>query len=190
MKAAFTFGARCIPARMIPPLFGICLALATLAAAPAAMAEPACDPNQLSFAVDSESGQFDGMSHSGTLLVLRNLGPAACAVPARPELAFLDANRQPLAVSPQRPPPGMHPGPVIPPVAVPVGAELTSEARWVSSDAFGANNCVAPAFVALAMGSHTFVAPLETHLCGAAGQKPSYTVTLLRRDPAYRPPAR
>ncbi|CAM3427356.1 DUF4232 domain-containing protein [Bordetella sputigena] len=154
-----------------------------------AHAEPACDPGQLSFAIDREDGQFDGMSHSGALLVLRNLGTTVCTVPARPELGFLDAGRQPLGVSRQQPP-GMHPGPVIPPVAVPPGAELTGEARWVSSDAFDANNCVATAFITLAIGPRTFVAPLRTQLCGPAGKQPSYSVTLLRRDPVYTPPPR
>jgi hypothetical protein len=159
---------------------------------------PACDPAQLSFAIDREGGQFDGMSHSGTLLVLRNLGPGTCSVPGRPVVAFLDANRKTLPVS-LRTSPGMHPGPVILPVAVPPGAELTSEARWVSSDAYGANNCVSPRFIALSLGLQTqagaagdqrFSAPLETQLCGPAGQHPTYTVTLLRPDPRYAPPAR
>jgi hypothetical protein len=150
---------------------------------------PACDPDQLSFAVDRENGQFDGMSHSGTLLVLRNLGSQACSVPARPEISFLDNGHNALPVSLGQTP-GMHPGPVILPVVVPPGAELTSEARWVSSDAYGANNCVSPEFIALAIGPRTLVAPLSTHICGPAGQHPSYTVTLLRRDPPYEPARR
>jgi len=146
--------------------------------------EPACDPAQLSFAVDREGGQFDGMSHSGTLLVLRNLGPRACSVPARPVLNFLDEQRKPLDVV-LREQPGMHPGPVILPVAVPVGAELTSAARWVSSDAYGADNCVSPSFISLSFGGTAHTAPLRTHMCGPAGKRPDYSTTLFRRDPAY-----
>jgi hypothetical protein len=152
-------------------------------------AVPPCDAAQLSFGVDRENGQFDGMSHSGALLVLRNLGPGTCAVPARPELRFLDAQRRPLAVAP-REPAGMHPGPVILPVAVPVGAELTSEARWVSGDAYGADNCVSPEFVALSLAGHTMIAPLGTHMCGPAGKAPAYTATLFHRDPPYVAPPR
>ncbi|AOB33758.1 hypothetical protein AKI39_14960 [Bordetella sp. H567] len=164
--------------------------MAALTAVGAARAEPACDPAQLSFAVDREGGQFDGMSHSGTLLVVRNLGPNTCTVPARPEVGFLDAAQHPLPVSLQRPA-GMHPGPVLPPVAVPPGAELTSEARWVSSDAFGAGNCVASAFISLSIrGQPHFTVPLATQLCGPAHAAPSYSLTLLRRDPVYAAPAR
>lgn len=187
MKQLSFRGARRSPASL---LF-FCAGVAALGALSigTAHAEPACDPGQLSFAIDREDGQFDGMSHSGALLVVRNLGTTVCSVPARPELGFLDAKRQPLGVSRQQPP-GMHPGPVIPPVAVPPGAELTSEARWVSSDAFGANNCVTPAFATLTIGPRAFVAPLATQLCGPAGKQPSYSVTLLRRDPAYTPKPR
>jgi hypothetical protein len=147
---------------------------------------PACDPAQLSFKVDAKNGQFDGMSHSGTLLVLHNLGPARCTVPARPELSFLDAGRNPLAVSP-RAVPGMHPGPVMLPVVIPAGATLTSEARWVSSDAYGAGNCVTSGFVALSLARRRLTVPLESHLCGPANQNPSYTVTPLHRDAGNKP---
>jgi hypothetical protein len=146
---------------------------------------PPCDVAQLSFAVDRQGGYFDGMSQSGTLLVVRNLGPQACSVPARPELIFMDAHGKPLPVS-ARQQPGMHPGPVILPVAVPPGAELTSEARWVSSDAYGANNCVEPQSIALSLGGQSLVAPLKTRLCGPAGQSPAYTATLLHRDPPLK----
>lgn len=140
--------------------------------------------------MDREGGQFDATSHSGTLLVLRNLGPNTCAAPPRPEIGFLGPNNEPLHVARQSPI-GMHPGPVLPPVAVPVGAELTSEARWVSSDAFGANNCVTIAFVTFSMqGKVVATVPLATQMCGPAGKPPSYSLTPLRRDPPYVPPSR
>ncbi|ANN67532.1 DUF4232 domain-containing protein [Bordetella bronchialis] len=176
-------------ASVLPVLGSIALAATAVLGPAAARAEPACDPAQLSFAVDREAGQFDGMSHSGTLLVLRNLGPDTCTVPARPEVRFLDAGRQPLPVVAQVPP-GMHPGPVIPPVAVPAGAELTSEARWVSSDAYGDGNCVTVAYATLAIGPRGFEAPLRTRMCGPANKSPTYGLTLLRRDPVYRPAPR
>ncbi|CAM3481317.1 DUF4232 domain-containing protein [Bordetella flabilis] len=143
---------------------------------------PACGPAQLSFKADAKNGEFDGMSHSGTLLVLRNRGPVACTVPARPELTFLDGGGRPVLVSP-RTAPGMHPGPVLLPVTVPAGAELTSVARWVSSDAYGANNCVAFESVAISLGGRMLTASLgrEGHMCGPARQNPGYTVSPLGR---------
>jgi Protein of unknown function (DUF4232) len=71
-----------------------------------------CSASQLSLGLDQEGGYFDGMSHSGTLLVLRNLGPQTCSVPAQPTLAFEDAEHHPLRVSLQAPA-GIHPNPVI-----------------------------------------------------------------------------
>ncbi|ARP86397.1 hypothetical protein CAL13_09445 [Bordetella genomosp. 9] len=150
---------------------------------------PLCDPASVSFAADTEDGWFVGMSQSGTLLVLRNLGPVLCAIPARPQVGFLDAKGQPLAVEPESPK-GMHPGPVIPPVAVPVNAELTSEMRWVSADAYGDNNCVTAAYITLELRGYRYQAPFSTQLCGPKGRKPVFAVTLLRRDPPYQPPTR
>ena len=147
---------------------------------------PACSAAQLSFAIDNENGYFDGMSHSGTLLVVRNLGPSVCTVPARPILTLEDATHHPLPISFESPR-GMHPGPVILPVVIPVGAEVTSEMRWVSSDAFGANNSISPAFVALAVDGATLRVKFTGELFGPAGKQPTYSVTLFKRDPVFTP---
>ncbi len=143
---------------------------------------PRCPAAQLSFAIDNENGYFDGMSHSGTLLVVRNLGPNACTIPARPVLSMEDASHHPLPISFESPR-GMHPGPVIPPVVIPVGAEVTSEMRWVSSDAFGGNNSVSPAFIALTVEGTTLRVKFTGELFGPPGKQPAYSVTLFKRDP-------
>jgi hypothetical protein len=145
-----------------------------------------CSAAQLSFALDDENGNFNGMSHSGTLLVLRNLGPNACTVLGRPELSFEDAARHPLPISLEVPR-GMHPGPVIPPVVIPVGAEVTSQLRWVSSDAFGGNNSLSPAFITLSIGGDTLRLKFTGQLFGPAGKQLTYSVTLFKRDPVYTP---
>lgn len=43
-----------------------------------------CKASDLALGTDSEHGNFNGMSYSGTLLVLRNLSSAACHVAVRP----------------------------------------------------------------------------------------------------------
>lgn len=149
-----------------------------------------CAASQLSIALDDENGYFNGMSHSGTLLVLRNLGPSACTVPARPRLTFEDAAHHPVAISPQ-PLEGKQPGPVV----IPVEAEVTAAMRWVAVDAYGAGNCVSPAVLILhlspaASDTSTLRIPFDRSLCGPAHQNPAYSFTLLRRDPAYTPPAK
>ncbi len=91
-----------------------------------------CFASQLSLGLDQEGRYFDSMSHSGTLLVLRNLGPQTCSVAAQPTPAFQDAQHHPLHVSLQTPA-GIPPGPVILPVAIPV--EPKSPAKCAGSGA-------------------------------------------------------
>ncbi len=162
--------------------------LLNLASSIAAALSPSCSASQLSFGLDQEGGYFDGMSHSGTLLVLRNLGPQACSVSAQPMLAFEDAQHHPLHVSLQTPT-GMHPGPVILPVVIPVGAEVTSKMRWVSGDVYDGHNCVSPAYVTIQVGAGSLSVPFNGTSCGPVGPPPTYTMTPLRRDPVYTPPA-
>jgi hypothetical protein len=145
-----------------------------------------CAASQLSFSTDDENGYFTGMSHSGTLLVLRNVGSSACTVPRRPEIAFEDARHHRLPISLDAPR-GMHPGPVILPVVIPEGAEVTSQLRWVSSDAFGANNGIYPAFITLSIGEQTLRLKFSGQLFGPAGSQPTYSATPFSRDPTYTP---
>lgn len=160
--------------------------LLNLASAMAAALPPSCSASQLSLGLDQEGGYFDGMSHSGTLLVLRNLGPQACGVSAQPALGFEDAQHHPLRLSLQTPA-GMHPGPVMLPVVIPVGAEITSEMRWVSGDVYDGHNCVSPAHMTMPLGADRLSVQFNGTLCGPAGQPPTYTMTRFRRDPVYTP---
>jgi hypothetical protein len=168
-------------------LLAIALTPCVRAEAQPAPRHPApCSEAQLTLRLDGENGAFDGMSHAGGLLILRNLGPRACAMPSRPKLVFEDAQHRPLAISLQASP-GMHPGPVLLPVAIPVDAEVTARMRWVSSDAYGAHNCVAPAFLTLPIGKESLRVPFKGQFCGPAGQEPRYSLALLTRDPVFVP---
>jgi hypothetical protein len=160
--------------------------LLNLASSIAAALPPPCSVSQLSLGLDQEGGYFDGMSHSGTLLVLRDLGPQACSVSAQPTLAFEDAQHHPLHISLQTPA-GMHPGPVILPVVIPVGAEVTSQMRWVSGDVYDGHNCVSPTYMTIPFGTASLSVPFHGTLCGPAGPPPTYTMTPLHRDPVYTP---
>jgi hypothetical protein len=142
-----------------------------------------CSASQLSLGLDQEGGNFDGVSHSGTLLVLRNLGPQACSVAAQPTPAFEDAQHHPLHVSLQTPA-GTQPGP---PVVIPVGAEVTGQMRWVSGDVYDGHNCVSPAYLTIPIGSSSLSVQFNGTLCGPAGPPPTYTMTPLQRDPVYTP---
>jgi hypothetical protein len=144
----------------------------------------ACTAAQLSLTFDNEGGNFHGMSQSGTLLVLRNIGPVSCTVPGRPSLTFEDASHTKLPISLETPP-GMHPGPVILPVAVPAGAEATGELHWVSGEVFDNGRGFSPAFIAISFGTDVLRAPFTGHFYGPSGQDAKYRFAYLKRDPVY-----
>lgn len=127
-----------------------------------------CLPAQLAVTLDSRNGEFDGMSQSGALLVLRNAGHIACTMSPLPALTFEDARRQPLAVE-RRIPRGMHPGPVLMTVVVAPGKNVATRLHWVASDVFDAGNCVTPAFVSLSIKDGTLHVPFGYPLCAADG---------------------
>ncbi|WP_158941879.1 DUF4232 domain-containing protein [Granulicella sp. S190] len=157
---------------------------ASAAPLPSASALLACTAAQLSLSFDGEGGNFDGMSQSGTLLVLRNIGSQTCTVSGRPALTFEDASNTKLPISLETPP-GMHPGPVILPVAIPANAEATGELHWVSSEVFDNSKCFTPAAVAVSIGTDVLRAPFTGHLCGPSGQDAKYRFAYLKRDPVY-----
>jgi hypothetical protein len=165
----------------------VVLILASSASAtplPSASTVLACTAAQLSLSFDGEGGNFDGMSQSGTLLILRNIGAQTCTIPGRPSLEFEDATNAKLPISLETPP-GMHPGPVILPVAVPAGAEATGELHWVSGEVFDNSRCFSPAYVAISFGTDTLRAPFTGHLCAPSGQDAKYRFAYLKRDPVY-----
>ena len=138
----------------------------------------------------TKTANFDGMSHSGTLVVLRNLSSAACRVEGIPQLAFSD-NKGPLKVTLVTPGFGRQPngimlnhGPVVVPVLVPAGAELTSQLRWVSNEVYSKSICVTPTKLAITIEGKQQTAPIAAHLCGdAAAGGITYQATHFATDP-------
>jgi len=107
------------------------LALSALAAAPTPAPAP-CRAESLALRTDAADGDFNGMSHGGTWLVVRNTGSTTCLLPGLPTVLFLDAKGQSLPIE-RKAPPGMHPGPVVIPVALKPGQEYTLS---LNSDTF------------------------------------------------------
>jgi len=159
---------------MILPLFALALA------APAPL--PDCRANQLSLAFDGEGGAFDGMSHSGSLMVLRNVGPTACRVPGLPRLTLKGAKGEALPIT-RNAPVGMHPGPVIVPVGVAPGAELTAPLRWVSGAVYDRSRCYDVRAAAVTIGGETIQTPLRGRICGAGTAGATVDQPVLRPDP-------
>ena len=162
------------------------LALSLLAPSACAAILPACTGSQISLATDGENGNFDGMSHSGTLLILRNISPNACTIPGFPVLTFRDVSKTPLLVT-REVPRFMHPGPVVVPSIVAPGAEVTASLRWVSGDVYDHGVCVEPTTVSVAIGGQEITAPVSAHICGPDPSKITFTATRLISDPVYKP---
>lgn len=149
-----------------------------LAMAPAARAtlRPLCTPDQLSLGFDSENGNFDGMSHSGTLLVLRNLGPKPCRMPSFPVLGFLDENGKKLNIS------ARHEG-TAPPPHLAVGAEATAGLRWVSAPVFTNGICLKIGRLSVSWPGGTVMQALTVSICGPGGGPANVTQAPLATDP-------
>jgi hypothetical protein len=166
------------------PIFA--LALAVTPPAPPSPIVPPCKAEQLSLGFDRENGAFDGMSHSGALLVVRNLGPAACRLSGLPQLSFKDQAGHALPIARQAPR-GMHPGPVVLPVTLSAGAEATAPLRWVADEVYSPSRCFTPATASLALGpAATLSSPFQSRICGPANGA-SFEQPPLRLDP---PPPR
>ncbi|MDR3101257.1 MAG: DUF4232 domain-containing protein [Paraburkholderia sp.] len=149
------------------------MASACTASAPADVRS--CQPGQLAMSLDDGGGDFNGMSHGGTYVVLRNVGATACRVPARPDVTFLDAQEQPLraALQPIR---GMHPGPVLLPVEIAAQARVRASLRWVTGEVFDDTQCIDPAYLRIDVGAGALTARFRGHLCGSRAQGPLYEV--------------
>lgn len=147
-----------------------------------------CTATDLSPATDAENGAFNGMSHSGTLVVLRNLSPTACSIPAIPRLTLLDAQGKLLPSTPELPGARfLHPGPVVLPIPVAPGAEVTATMRWVSGPVYTDNLCLDPTTLDIAIGTQHLQTPLTAHLCGERAKGVSYELSRFATDPVYKP---
>jgi hypothetical protein len=79
-------------------MLALIAALLSIAVTPAqAAGAPACKPRELRLSLDGRDGDFNGMSHGGTALVIRNLGPD-CSLPALLPVEFHDARGSKLPV--------------------------------------------------------------------------------------------
>jgi membrane-bound inhibitor of C-type lysozyme/archaellum component FlaG (FlaF/FlaG flagellin family) len=166
--------------RAVLVLLSLCTIAACSSHAPVANPTPAaatnaCRASQLGFSVDSGDGQFNGMSHSGTMLVVRNTGTAACTLPAEPQLVLTDADKRPLNVIAQT---STAPAPST--IRLAPGAVVESEMRWVSGNVYEDGHCESPALIDLAIGGEEDSTAFTGHLCGVGGKPTTYTLTPLR----------
>lgn len=159
--------------------FSIIFLYTTTALAGHAPSEVApCYASDVSFSVDYKNGYFDGMSHSGALIVLYNKGSQACSVPARPIVGFEDAKHIALPASRQLP--TRQPGTALSSIMIQKNTSITSQIRWVSSEVFDNSKCISPAFITLSVGNELLRSRFKGNLCGPADKNPTYTLTLFK----------
>lgn len=158
----------------------ILLALAAAAAAPgsAPAPVPACAPRDVAVTTDARDGDFNGMSHSGTYLVVRNRGGHACTLPGLPRVTLRDARGRAIPAVRQAPA-GMHPGPMVRPVTLAPGDARATGLRWVSGPVYDRNRCYDAASVAMAVGGGSAAGRLAGHLCGEAGKPVTFEQQVL-----------
>lgn len=133
-----------------------------------AHAAPACRVGDMSLKLDDGNGEFNGMSQSGTMLVMRNTGKVTCTLGVLPEVVFDDADHHLLSAE-RRVPRGMHPGPVLMPVQLRVGKEATSRLHWVASDVFDGGHCIRPARLSVSLEGRSLHVPFGRMMCAPAG---------------------
>ena len=187
------------PASRLTLIVLAAITLSARAQTPPAPSVPMCQANQLSLATDDEDGSFNGMSHSGTLLVLRNIASNACRLAATPQLSFEDSAHTGVAIAlepknnPFRGPvvngrhlPMGH-GPVVIPIVIAPGAEATATLTWVSNDVYDHGTCLTPATILVKVDAATLHAPFDRHVCGADPAHVTITFTRFALDPVYKP---
>ncbi|MBB5715949.1 DUF4232 domain-containing protein [Sphingomonas aerophila] len=139
----------------------------------AAAAVPACTGRDLSLSTDARNGDFNGMSHCGTYLVLRNRSRRACQLPGLPTVTLRDAAGRVLPLS-RRAPAGMHPGPVTRPVVVPVGGQVATGLRWVSGPVYDHSRKLNVRTAKIAIAGRTLTTQLRATIYAQAGQPASF----------------
>ena len=179
MEAARTIAnGSAMHARIVVLIAGlVCTTVAAQAQAPQQPAVPSCSSNTLRLATDAEGGQFNGMSQSGTVLVLRNVSSAACALNPFAKVVLKDGAMKTLDVTVDTPNPFRGPtidgrrlpmghGPVVRPIVLAAGAEATTTLHWITGPVFDHSICVDPAFLSLDLAGSFVQTALPAHICG------------------------
>lgn len=157
----FSFVATFVPTTVAT----IALAFALFGATPAhAAATPACKPQDLRMSLDGRDGDFNGMSHAGTALVILNMH-RACSLPGMLPIEFHDARGMKLPVQIRNAagarPAGMR---------LERGHRAQMTLRWVAGPVYANSRSGKAVDVSIKLGGADLSAPLHAELYGEAGQ--------------------
>ncbi len=155
---------------------------------PTATLVPLCVSSQLTLTRDDQGGDFNGMQQSGTLLILRNIGPSACSVRPTPNLTLFNRRGKPLPVTAKMPGTrGTKSGPVVPPITIAPGAVIIATMRWVTGPVFEHNVFLRPVSLSLNIEGQEKRIPFKINICGERGHAVTYSLTRFALDPTYKP---
>jgi hypothetical protein len=105
--------------------------------------------------LDDGGGAFNGMSHSGARLIVRNTGDETCLLRMRVGIRFKDAKGNMLVIGTndarlsQR---GMMSGALSPSLRLPAGKNASATLRWVSGNVYDHGRCLRPTSIGLQFG--------------------------------------
>ena len=143
-----------------------------------AMSTPRCTQTQVSVSFDNANGRFTGKTETGGLLVIRNFGEKPCSVLPKPEFHFEDSAGKPLGIT-WGAPKFMHPGPVMIPVVIPPGAEVTGMMRWAYGSGDRSMKCMRTAVMEVVLDGGGARVPFSQEFCGS-----TFSLEALHVDPA------
>lgn len=145
-----------------------------------------CGADDLRLKLNGGDGQFSGMSHNGTLLILINTSATSCRVGPFATISLLDASG-PLPI--KFVPAGarfMHPGPVVFPAVLAAGGRATSTLRWVAGRVYDKSYCVTPKTLEVTVGGRAVSTEFGMQICGEQGKVVQPTMTRLQTDGAQQ----
>ena len=145
---------------------GIALGLFMLPVCAHARAVRDCTPRHTVMVLDGGQGEFDGMMHGGTWVVVRNTGTRACSLASVGPVSFEDGHHHVLPVR-------WRQAAVVPDGALRPGAQVRTALRWVSGNAFDPGYCMTPATLALPLRKGMLRQPFGRSLCAPSGTPPT-----------------
>lgn len=129
-----------------------------------------CIARQLSGSVSADDGAFDGTSHTGVRLTIRNVSRTICSIRQVGDVSVLGTHEAPLPIAIENPPVvGMNPGPVLIPIALAPGASASMVLRWIDAKVIDDGVCIATSAIRLNVRDAAISTPLAATMCGPAG---------------------
>ncbi|MBC9010303.1 MULTISPECIES: DUF4232 domain-containing protein [Acetobacter] len=145
-------------------------------AADVSASQPVCKAKELHLTVDDQNGAFNGMSHSGTMVTLKNVGATPCSVPAYPVVELQDSAGNSLPAVRQKDGAtasdiknGQPQGKAA--ITLPAAGEVHTALRWVSGDVYDdSHNCMTAAALQVKWDDGRQIArvPVQAHVCAPA----------------------